>query len=131
MDRNMRPVIDGLRQLASWLEQHPTVPATSDTVMSYVCDNKEEFTELAREMGSFQKKPTEYYMFLEKHFSGEVIFRLIGDRRNVCERVVVGSKIVQATPEIIIPAKPEHEEDIVEWRCAPILEEKNGETANQ
>ncbi len=51
--------------------------------------------------------------------------RVFGFQRGVCQKVLVGCRVV---PEQVIPAKPaspeeiipEHTEDIVEWRCPEV-----------
>lgn len=35
----------------------------------------------------------------------------------LCEKVQVGTKVVEATEEQVIPAQPEREEPVYEWKC--------------
>ena len=54
---------------------------------------------------------------------GPILLELHGDREQVCERVVVGTKIepehsVPAAPEQVVPARTI---ELVEWRCGSLL----------
>lgn len=106
----------GLRQLADWYERHPNVkiPHNPPTVYSY--NSKEEALFLAGILGRSEKKFEYSGFYLIKKF-GELELRFCFNREVICERVVTGTRIVPAV------SYPEHPEDIIEWKCHPLLEE--------
>jgi hypothetical protein len=50
-----------------------------------------------------------------------VQFNISTMRKTICERVVVGKKVIPARPETVIPASPERTEEEIEWRCHPVM----------
>ena len=84
-------------------------------------NHKEVLADLVRRMGNVEKKYSGDFLGIDKVFGSTVEFHVGAERTDVCERVVVGKKLVPAHEEYVIPASPEHEEDIVEWNCHPIL----------
>ena len=116
--------VRSLRELADFYEVRPELPLPNSGYNwdLLACGGKEKLAWMATLL-----KPC------EKDFKGVLakVFRRFGPfkleaytlRSNVCERVVVGTRTV---PEKIIPAQvkeivPEHEEDIVEWKCPDSL----------
>ena len=82
---------------------------------------KEYVAEIARRLGTGEKKYCGGFFWFRHDFAPGVRFEVTANREVVCERVVTGKTIVAAQPEKIIPAQPEHEIELVEWRCAPSL----------
>jgi hypothetical protein len=118
-------VAQSLRLLADFYESHPTVPLPLDLTFNslnvYVRDDPK--TVLAS-IGSFEKAADGVY-FIAKKQIGCFTLEFRTKRDSVCVRKVVGKRVV---PAHVIPAEfkeetfiPEHEEDIVEWDCQPIL----------
>jgi hypothetical protein len=109
----------GLRDMADWYEVHPEITLPFKEFMNYTMNTKEDAQIVMRAMGSCVKTYDDSIFGLEKHF-GPIKARFVFMRNEVCERKVVGTKIV---PEKFTPAKtePEHEVEIVEWECVPIL----------
>jgi hypothetical protein len=109
-------LIDGLRELASFLEDHPELPTpwppTSFLIPAAV--TPEIFEAQARVLGTAKKVVTDNYMSMIRSF-GPLALEAYASRETVCVRKVVGKKIV---PAFNIA---EHEVDIVEWDCKPIL----------
>ena len=121
-------LIDGLRGLAAFLETHPDVPRPSSTCGFYVfCANKEEMAQAAKSVGGrLEKSATTNYFMLRKDF-GPLRLEIAVEREQICERVVVGTKVVPAKPECVLPATPETVEEVIEWRCSSVLEPATAE----
>ena len=90
---------------------------------------REKLQDLARRFGTAEKQYSGDFFWLKKQFGDTVLFSASSDRETVCERIVIGTEIIPAAPECILPASPERTEEIVEWRCSPILSPEKGVTA--
>lgn len=57
--------------------------------------------------------------------------RVSGNREDVCERVVVGTETVTVPAEPAREATPERVEtvEVVEWKCSPILADRDDQAA--
>jgi len=107
---------NALRRIADWIEVHPELDLPSERCLSfYTPVTKDDLAKYARAFGDCKKLLSEDFARVSKDFGG-VRLEAIVYRSEVCERVVVGKKVI---PETIIPAilVPEHEEDIIEWKC--------------
>lgn len=117
-------VVDGLRQLADFIESHPDMPLPTCRGSIYLWgdDAKTQLANIATSLGTAAKKADEFYYGLTKDF-GPVSLSVKASRENVCERVVVGTK----TTEYLVPPpgvemeKRIHTEEIVEWVCPPSI----------
>jgi hypothetical protein len=89
---------------------------------------REKLQDLARRLGTAEKKYYGDFFWLRKQFGDTVLFEASSERETVCERIVTGLKTIPAAPECILPASPERAEEIVEWRCSPILSPEKGVT---
>lgn len=105
-------VVQGLREFADFLEAHPDAPFSRNWLIEYV-PTREDLIKAARIMGSFDKKPDTDYFGVNRNF-GPITYRVYTERTKVCERVVIGTRTV--------PAQAERTEDIVEWKCASLLD---------
>lgn len=103
--------IDGLRELADYLDARPNVPLPYLGMMNAFAE-AEKLPVVARAMGEFTKDQNGNFLSLVKDFRG-VELRVNFASEDVCERVVVGTEEV--------PAKPAHVREIVEWRCPESL----------
>jgi len=120
---------DSLRAIADFFEQHEEVPLPHDAhnFDYYSANTREAMATVATALGSCAKRliADSTLFALERPF-GNVAFRAIAIRENVCKRVVTGkkfvpSRIIPAMPERVVPAE---EVDIIEWRCdEPLLSE--------
>ncbi len=112
---------NALRRIADFVEVHPkiSIPDTTNIDIYQWIEGKEFLTEIARIFGTCKKDYGTTYSTVKKDFGG-IFLSATTYKEQVCERVVIGKKIV---PEIIIPASliPEHEEEIVEWKCPESL----------
>jgi hypothetical protein len=89
---------------------------------------REKLQDLARRLGTAEKQYSGDFFWLKKQFGDTVHFKVTSERVTVCERIVTGLKTIPAAPECILPASPERTEEIVEWRCSPILSPEKGVT---
>lgn len=115
--------VKALREIADFYEAHPDVPFRAERIVIAV--DAKELVVLPRYIGSCKKVVDNDFFNLRKDFGGLEI-EFYSRRENVCERIVIGKKVV---PETIIPARPEevipeHEEEEFEWRCPESLLEK-------
>ena len=76
---------------------------------------------LAQRLGKAEKQYSGDFFWLRHDFGPHVRIEAASERDVVCERVVTGTRLVPAQEAYTMPALPEHEEEIVEWKCAPIL----------
>lgn len=130
-------VISGLKALLAFIESNPDFDFEAgerkELVMfhfrSWYLDDKTKaerkvvIADLTRRLRTIDKKFGDEFAWLTHHFSPNVTFEITSDRQTVCERVVVGKRVVPAEPERLLPAEPEREVEIVEWRCGSLLAE--------
>lgn len=122
-----REYVESLRELADFYEQHAEleIPYEAEQVTVFawtIGEEKRQLAKFIRAFGSCTKhynKAFEGAFQLEKKFSG-ITLRVLTERDRVCERVVLGTRVV---PEQVIPASeekiiPEHTEDDIEWLCS-------------
>ena len=118
-----------LRVLADWFDEHPDakVPYNFNKGNSFYIslEDKDAF----KNIGSFKKEWIGSSLHAQVNV-GELTLVYFIDRSAVCTARVVGKKqvpeeVIEGVPTRITPA---HEEDIIEWDCAPIL---GDESANE
>lgn len=118
--------VAALRELANFVESRNFPDQwrgwDSDTsfdppVLTLYVANKKHFGEIVSSVGAFKKSGDSVSTDVQKTLSSGALINVWGKKEAVCERVVVGTRTVAAVPEEIIPAKPEHEEEIIEWKC--------------
>ena len=132
--------IRGLRALADFLEANPSVPTPSYGPYFNVSScSKEQLQAVLTAQGKpkVEKNYWNESFSLKMHFAewealrvteegyryndtGNTTITFTAQREEVCERVVTGTKII---PREVIPERvvEEHEEEIVEWKCKPLL----------
>ncbi len=115
--------IDGLRQIADFLEQHPNVPEPSSPIINVFVQSKNSFQRAIKKSGPWEKRTDGSYVYCRKCF-GPHVFNVNLNHSMICERVVTGKRTVPRQEAI-----EEYEEEITEWRCpdsflsaAPITE---------
>jgi len=117
-------LVAGFRWLADFFEQHQEVglPLSTDcTVFANKATSKQEARTFHRAVGGrLDKIFDDSVMHMTYRVSNLLNLRFMAYREDVCERVVVGTKIIPATEERVIPAEPERQEDLVEWHCGAI-----------
>lgn len=121
--------VKALREIADFFEANEEVPLPDpDPLHIFVgASSKEDAARIVRGFGTCQKRLNDsvglYY--IEREFGGLTVSAVFS-RNAICDRLVVGSKIIpeQIIPEQIIPA---HTEDVVEWHCPDVLLEVSSE----
>lgn len=108
-----RALVQGLRDVATFIETHPDIPTPVVNPMNVFCDDKQAMAKAVRALGSAQKHVNDDWFFVRRSF-GPVELDLNCRRDLVCERMVIGKKI--------IAAQPEREVDDVIWDCGAILD---------
>lgn len=108
-------LIKGLRAIADFYEHVPeNFPMPFwDGINTF--PNKQDAPIIIKVLGRSDKKYFGDFVVLTKSL-GSMSLNFLFDKREVCERIVIGIKDI---PEKIIPA---HEEDVVEWKCGPLLD---------
>jgi hypothetical protein len=108
--------VNGLRTLADFLVAHPGLP-TPHAPTSFLIPSAgtpDAFEAQVRQLGTAKKVVTDNYVSMLRYF-GPLALEVYTSRNTVCVRKVVGKKTI---PALNIA---EHEVDIVEWDCKPIL----------
>ena len=116
----------GLRALAAFLEDHPTLCREYDDFDYHqFAWTKEEFAEMVKEVGTGTKRDGGQYLEFVKEFSNRVKLTVNISKNISCERVQTGTK----TKTIEVPATAhaeidedgkiiyEVEEPVYEWKC--------------
>lgn len=115
---------NALRRIADFVEVHTDLPVPYLSNMSLYewTNGKELCANAAKAFGTCKKESSDNYFSVKKDFGG-ITLTATTFRKNVCERVVVGTEqvpetVVPATPSQVIPA---HTREIVEWKCPESL----------
>ena len=104
----MNVYTDGLRHLADFLDARPEITIRGTIINSFI--DLTALQAIAR-ASSWEKVHSGSFFFLRKHF-GPIELDVCTSRDQVCRRVVVGQRVVQAQPATL-----EHTEDLIEWVC--------------
>ena len=109
--------VAGLRKIADFYEANPSLTLPTDTSFTvYGYDAKEDVLKLVHMLGNCKKEFLESVFYIVKAFGGFKL-KFCFSKSKVCERIVTGTKVI---PSIYFP---ERIEEIVEWKCHPLLEE--------
>lgn len=106
--------IAGLRQLANWLEDNPGIEMPYTMGGAVFVELTEVRAFMAEAPGGWDKKDSGDYWAYDRKFAGHVTYTAYVARENLCRKVQVGTKTVDAVPE--------HDEPIYRWECAPVDE---------
>ena len=118
-------LIQGLRDLASFLEARPTFGKINPFRIYHCVLDKADLTHDLRIMGTCSKEWDDTWLTLVKEFgpknSIHVTLQTYINRRQICERRTTSVEV----PEVTIPGKPAqpeqtiaaHFEERVEWEC--------------
>lgn len=112
--------IQGLRDLADWLEDTPsaTVPVYQ-SVYVYL-SSKEHAVQLAKEAGSIRKNYEDSRLVLEKRFGHTIRYKANVTRDKVCTI----KEVKQVEKEVAHYPQPIYVKQVVEeieWECDPLL----------
>lgn len=114
-----------LRNLADIYEAQPELPqlhSLREGIGSefIFCHTKEVFANAVRAFGAGAKDADADGLIFRPE--GFPMLKIYGFKSNLCERVQIGTQVIPATEEQIIPAQPEREVPVYEWHCAPFLD---------
>lgn len=109
MNNNNTELIDSLRKLTDFLEQHPTLPVvwTGAQINAFVY-KRDELIPHAR-ITNWKKDYNALFFSLKRDFGTGVTFEINIEREHVCRPIVVGKKTIAARPEQVV--------DDVQWVC--------------
>ena len=120
--------VAGLRAVADFIEAYPELGTPVEQQLNIFPrwpekDVKENAAQAVHAFGKIKKDSYNDDIILCGYVSGFQI-RLWVPRDQICERIELERKIVPAEPEktFVIPARPEIEQVVYGWKCAPILE---------
>lgn len=117
--------LQGLHDLAEFLEEHPALPLPGHDFPVYSFGEKETpelAIKFAKELRTFTKEEASGFLNLAKSF-GPIQLRFVFYRSNVCEKTVVGTKTMKKKVPVgeVVYEMREVEEEIVEWKCPSLL----------
>ena len=136
METKNAELIQGLRDLLAFVEANqdfefnPVVGMSNVELkagMWYIHDDERQrifIADLTRRMahvGKVEKLYGDDFAWIRLAFGAHVKFEIATMRKTICERVVVGKKLIPAQPERTIAATPETTVEEVEWRCHPVM----------
>ena len=102
--------IQGLRECAIFLEQHSTVPIPPRVTLNVFGLSKETLSNALHNTGGWTKNAAGLFFYVQKTWGMDTIHLDLNiDRNQVCRRVVVGTILKPAVPEMLM--------DEVEWKC--------------
>jgi hypothetical protein len=110
-DQRRLDAIQGLRDLADFLESQPLLPVPAYNTLNMSAGSKEDLALYAR-LCSWEKDYSGEYFSLRKRFKGPLLLDIYLPREEVCRKVVVGTEVVPARE-----AEPEHTIEKYEWIC--------------
>lgn len=105
-DVQRQRMIQGLRDVAAFIERNPGVPCPVYQTVMISTTLVDEMKAAARAMGSAEKEFSGGFVSLFKMF-GPVKYEVFIQRELICEKTVVGTRTI-----------PAHEEEIIEWSCS-------------
>lgn len=135
MGLNNEKLIEGLQELTAFIIENDdfnfTEGSFDDTIEFnyrtwYLDGNEKEVgkakvADLVRRLGNVDKSYGDEFAWMRAKFGPHVRFGISAHREVVCERVVTGKKVIPAHDGYYVAPAPEHEVEIVEWKCSPIL----------
>ena len=114
---NHKEAVEGLRQLADWLEEHGEALGDHLSAGSVYAWGADHAKALALP-GPWEKDYQGDMLYLVRRFGDSASLSVPVLRSKVCEKVPTGKKVVKKVPT----AFEEVEEDEFEWKCTPLLE---------
>lgn len=127
--RRRQHFIEGLRAVAQFYEQNPDAwyDGIHLTVNMYIWGRaaRQILVRTVRALGPCTKNYDHTNITVSRKFSEQVTLSVFAPRAKVCRRVILGTRIlpartVPASGEVHLPATTE---EIVAWRCDPLLQE--------
>lgn len=125
----IREYVDGLRQLADFVESHPRLfeDKYSGETVHIFADDREDMVEKALEMGKADKGGDGYFYYLRRSF-GPHSLNLCVNREHICEKVQTGTRTVSVPDPKAVAKLPliKQEEPIYEWVCPDSILQPRG-----
>lgn len=119
-----RAWIEGLRELADFVEAHPEIDAASTFTLNLWMHEKSDLADWMKRLGGKWDKYTglDAYFIMRRMFGPHRI-ELNANREAVCERTQVGTKTVEKPDPELLAAVPlvTVEEPVYEWKCPDSL----------
>ena len=84
--------------------------------------SKEEFARTVKAFGPGRKDADNDGLLFFPELAAGSGLRIFGFKDRCCERIQVGTKVIPAREETVLPAAPEQVIPVYEWHCAPFLE---------
>ena len=109
--------VQGLRELAAFVELHPEIPLPYAGAHNAFVTNKADLSIVARACGGrWGKNSTDDYFYIRKSFAGDHAYEVNVSRKTVCRKVVTGTRLE--------PMRPAQEVEEFHWVCdEPLLAE--------
>jgi hypothetical protein len=123
--------IAGLRAVAQFYEDNPGAwyDGLHLTLNMYIWGRRtrEILARTVRAFGQCTKKYDDINITVSRNFSDQVTLSVFAPRAKVCRRVILGTRILPArtlpaTGEVYLPQTTE---EVVAWRCDPLLQEES------
>ena len=121
--RSATAYLEDMQTMHDFLKDHPFLLKNHYGIyLSVYVADKESLAEMVKELGTSEKKRSEYYFGFLKKFGVHQI-EVNAERERVCTKIKVGTKIVKRhDPEEVSKAlaglpEIETEEDVYEWEC--------------
>jgi hypothetical protein len=124
---------DELRKLADIYERNPEAVqpySGTESDLLICCRSKQEFAATVKAFLPGKKEECSWDKDALIFRPTGLALRLMihGYKGQVCTRIVVGTRLVPAQVTLAQPVTeeqiiPEHEEEIVEWKCGPFLDD--------
>jgi len=117
---------DNLRLIANFYDAHPGLPLpyNFERINLSGVYGRTGLASVARIFGDCEKEAKNGFYYVKKRI-GAVTLTAYDWQANVCERVVVGTRLVRKELPTAFETKEEMEE-IVEWKCPDSLLNGNG-----
>jgi hypothetical protein len=144
MDSKVQELADSLRELATFIEEHPQfAPAIDGQRFLQYCSEPEKFFELAASLGGQRSKNADDLYFGVTRQFGSISLYVYAAREEVCEATVVGTeKIVEAAVRCVHCNQPIVQtsgdfwrhmtaDEQVYTRCGTTLDEDGNEVGGQ
>ncbi len=127
-DERISETVDGLRELADWLETNPEV---GERILSWpkvylFTNGREDFVSTCKALGGMRvKSADDNYFNVERTFGG-ITLQVTVARGLVCEKKVTTREVTRRIPDPEVVASVPlvdvtETEEVIEWECEPSI----------
>jgi len=113
-EKKRQRTIDDMRDFLDFIEANPIVPMPYFGSVNAYPQGGVDIKDVVKALGNVKKSTMPSFFTVTRNF-GNLTFGVNFSRSDVCERKVVGTKVI---PERIIQ---EYEIEIIDWICPPSL----------